>query len=236
MEGCGGQGSSPAGAARGGSLDPSRFAAAIFDLDGTLVLTEPAWEEAKRRVLARHGIGVAQALLDAHVGCGLGGFLHAAMGPELAAELGLRVAGEIEAEADLLLPALRAPVPGAADLAADLARRGLRIAICSSSPRRYIAEALALLGLAHLPEVVVSGAELPRGKPDPLPYRATLAALGLPPGAAFALEDSVPGARAAKAAGLVTVAVGAGCSAAAYGFCDLQAEDYAALAARLAPA
>ena len=44
------------------------FRAAIFDLDGTLVLSEPAWEEAKRRALAEVGVSLPQATYDAYVG------------------------------------------------------------------------------------------------------------------------------------------------------------------------
>ena len=67
------------------------------------------------------------------------------------------------------------------------------------------------------------------GKPDPLPFLTTLDRLGLAARDAFAIEDSVPGARAATGAGLFTLAIGAGCTAPAYDFCHHQAENYAGL-------
>ena len=123
------------------------FKAAIFDLDGTLVLSEPAWEIAKRRVLDRLGVRVPQATYDAYVGRGLRGFLSEVLGPDLAIERRTDLADQIGAEADLLLPQLRQPVPGASASVRRLQDAGLRIAVCSSSPRRHIAAALDQLGL-----------------------------------------------------------------------------------------
>lgn len=51
-----------------------RYRAAIFHLDGTLVHSEPAWETAKRRVIARLGVEAPQSTYDALVGRGLRGF------------------------------------------------------------------------------------------------------------------------------------------------------------------
>ena len=42
--------------------------AVLFDLDGTLVDSEPAWEKAKRIVADRHGRPITQAQMDASVG------------------------------------------------------------------------------------------------------------------------------------------------------------------------
>ena len=146
------------------------FKAAIFDLDGTLIRSEPAWEEAKRRVLANLGVQVPQQVYDAFVGRGLRGFLMQVLGPNLTEARRNELADQIGAEADVLLPQLRQPIAGAAETVLRLRGAGLRIAVCSSSPRRHIEAALDLLGLTGVVEQVVSGAELPRGKPDPLPY------------------------------------------------------------------
>lgn len=144
--------------------------------------SEPAREEAKRRVLGRIGVKVPQANYDAFVGCGLRGFLTHVLGPDLTDTERSRLANEIGAEADVLLPVLRQPIPGATRSVIRLSEAGLRIAVCSSSPRRHIEAALDQLDLTGRISVKVSGADLPRGKPDPLPYLETLRLLGLPPG------------------------------------------------------
>lgn len=211
-------------------FDPAGFRAAIFDLDGTLVHSEPAWEEAKIIVARRYGATPSRALLDAYVGRGLAGFLDDLFGTRLPAHTHRKLGDEIGAEADHLLPRMREPVPGAAAFLQHLHRQGLRIAVCSSSPRRHILAALDHLGLLDAVEAIVSGAELPRGKPDPLPFVTTLALLDLPARRVFAVEDSLPGARSAHGAGLVTLAIGPGCtSRPEFGFCAHRAETYADL-------
>lgn len=203
------------------------YQAAIFDLDGTLVLSEPAWEEAKRRVLARIGLEIPQAVYDAFVGRGLRGFLGEVLGPDLSDARRTELANQIGAEADVLLPQLRQPVPGAAKAVLRLVNAGLRVAVCSSSPHRHIVAALDQLGLSARIPTLVSGADLPRGKPDPLPYVETLRRLGLGPEQAFAVEDALPGARSAHAAGLTVIGIGAEAFSAEFSeLCRFQVRDF----------
>ncbi|MCA0270942.1 MAG: HAD family phosphatase [Proteobacteria bacterium] len=209
-------------------MNLSRFRAAIFDLDGTLVHSEPAWEAAKRRVLGRLGVEVPQSTYDAFVGRGLRGFLTEVLGPDLTDSRRAELADEIGAEADVLLPVLRQPVPGAAQSVIRLAESGLRIAVCSSSPRRHIHAALDQLGLADRAGVIVSGADLPRGKPDPLPYLETLRLLDLGPAEAFAVEDALPGVISAHAAGLAVIGIGQKSMEPGFAdHCRVQCPDYA---------
>lgn len=189
-------------------LNLIRYRAAIFDLDGTLVHSEPAWEAAKRRVLGRLGVEVSQEVYDAYVGRGLRGFLKDVLGPEFTGPHRTKLADEIGAEADVLLPLLRQPIQGASQSVTRLVELGLRIAVCSSSPRRHIHAALDQLGLMDRVDGIVSGADLPRGKPDPLPYLETLRVLDLGKDEAFAVEDALPGVISAHAAGLTVVGIG----------------------------
>ncbi len=210
-------------------FDPSPFRAAIFDLDGTLVHSEHVWERAKVEVTARYGKRPSRALLDAHVGRGLKDFLDELFGMPLTPEMRRAIGDQIGAEADLWLDRLREPVPGARDWLLAHAEAGRRIAVCSSSPRRHIDGALEMLAIRDIVELSVSGAELPVGKPDPLPFLTTLNALGLAAAEAFAVEDSVAGATSASRAGLFTIAIGPGCTGPAYNFCPIRAETYADL-------
>jgi HAD superfamily hydrolase (TIGR01509 family) len=188
-----------------------RYRAAIFDLDGTLVHSEPAWEAAKRRVMGGLGVEVPQTTYDAFVGRGLRGFLTEVLGHDLTDAHRTDLANKIGAEADVLLPLLRQPVPGAAQSVIRLAEAGLRIAVCSSSPRRHIHAALSQLGLVDRVGTIVSGADLPRGKPDPLPYLEALRLMDLAPVDAFAVEDALPGVISAHAAGIDVIGIGPTC-------------------------
>ena len=168
------------------------FKASIFDLDGTLVHSEHVWEEAKLIVLANYGITLTKALLNAYVGRGLFDFLDEAFGHPLSEDKKVEIGNQIGAKADILLPQLRFPVEGAAGLLNELQKTGQRIAICSSSPRRHILSAMAELGISDRVDVVISGSELPKGKPHPLPYITTVHTLGLTPLDVCAFEDSLP--------------------------------------------
>jgi sugar-phosphatase len=214
----------------GGAIpDFTRFSAAVFDLDGTLVHSEPAWQRAKRQVAEAHGLAVSAATLDAFVGRSLADFVAEILGARVGPEARARAAAEIERIAALELSRTARPVPMAAEFARSLHAAGLRLAVCSSSPRHLIGTALRGLGLEAEVGVVVSAADLPRGKPDALPYRATLEGLGLEAAQVCAFEDSLPGARSAVEAGLWTAAIGPDCTGPAFGFCQLQAPSFVAL-------
>jgi HAD superfamily hydrolase (TIGR01509 family) len=90
----------------------------------------------------------------------------------------------------------------------DAARAlGLRLAIASSSPRRWVAEHLERLGLLDRFELLRCEEDAARHKPDPDLYLAALDGLGVPAEQAIAFEDSPNGVRAAQAAGIFCVAV-----------------------------
>lgn len=208
------------------ALTFKQYQAAIFDLDGTLVHSEHAWEAAKLEVLARYGLVPSQRLLEAHVGRGLDGFLDEVFGYTLSLDQRNKIGNQIGEAADVLLPKMRRPVAGATDMLCALHEHEMQIAICSSSPRRHIVSALAELGIADRIITIVSAAELPKGKPDPLPYQATLSSLKLKPQAVCAFEDSLSGAQSACSAGISVFAVGKGCTGPKFSFCHKQAESF----------
>jgi len=93
------------------------------------------------------------------------------------------------------------------DYLAAAKRRGLKLGVASSSPRDWVEGYLAQHGLADLFDCVKCSDDVPAVKPDPALYRAALDALGVASHAAVALEDSLNGLAAAKAAGLFCVVV-----------------------------
>lgn len=98
--------------------------------------------------------------------------------------------------------------PGVAELLAECRERGLRLAIATTTSRDNV-EALLRATMdadtAAAFEARVCGEDVQAKKPDPEAHRLALAALGLQPGQALALEDAPAGLQAARAAGLPTV-------------------------------
>ena len=99
------------------------------------------------------------------------------------------------------------PMPGVEDYIRTAKRLGIRIGVASGSRRSWVVGRLERLGLAHHFETVICRDDVGRAKPDPAAYIAAVQNLGTAPDQALALEDSLPGIRAAKLAGLFCVAV-----------------------------
>jgi HAD superfamily hydrolase (TIGR01509 family) len=84
----------------------------------------------------------------------------------------------------------------------------LKLAVASSSPANWLNTHLPRLGLLLAFDAVRTCTDVDgRKKPDPAVYLAACAAIGVPPHTALAVEDSMHGVAAAKAAGMYCVAV-----------------------------
>lgn len=98
-------------------------------------------------------------------------------------------------------------VPGIVPLLHDLRGRGYRLGLVTGSARSVVDESLAPTGVTEFFEVIVTGDDVERGKPDPEPYRSAAERLGLAPSQCLAVENAPLGIRSAKAAGMSCVAL-----------------------------
>jgi len=191
----------------------ARLAALLFDLDGTLVDTDPLHLAAFNQELAPYGRSIDLPWYQTRIM----GFSNAEIMPRLLPDAG---PAEWEALADKKEAAFRArlgrlePTPGLADLLAWAAAQALPCALVTNAPRANATAMLAGLGVADRFAPIVIGAELPHGKPHPLPYETALDALGIAATQAAAFEDSLSGVRSATAAGIATVGLTTGLDAA----------------------
>ena len=97
--------------------------------------------------------------------------------------------------------------PGIYALLDALDARGIPCAITSSSPQQRLESYLTPLNLYHRFVKVISGYDVPRGKPEPDIYLRGAAELGLPPETCLALEDSPAGILSAYRAGCLPVLI-----------------------------
>lgn len=172
-----------------GHLTLTRYRAAIPDGDGTMFHSDPTWAAAKRRLMARLGVEVPQATNDACVGRGARGVLTGVPGPALTGDHRTDLANQIGAKADVLRPHLRQPIPGAAPLVIRQADRDLSL---PSALRRHSHPALDQLTLLGRAGAIMFGAEVPRGKPEPLPSLEPLWLLDLGLAEAFGVDGGCP--------------------------------------------
>ncbi|GAA2402792.1 HAD family phosphatase [Streptomyces glaucosporus] len=182
--------------------------AVIFDLDGTLVDSEPAYHEAGRRLLARYGVtGFTWEEHTRFIGIGTRETLAA-----LRAEHGIDAPLDelLEGKNRIYLELARtsaAAFPGMRTLVEMLHAAGCPMAVASGSSRTAIDAVLAGAGLDGLLPVRVSAEEVGRGKPEPDVFLEAARRLGVEPGRCAVVEDAPPGAEAARRAGMRCVAV-----------------------------
>lgn len=106
---------------------------------------------------------------------------------------------------DLHNDATIAPIPGVAELIADLHSHGVPLALASSSYRDVIQAVLNKFGLERYFRAIVSGDQVASGKPDPEIFLEASARLEIPPARCAVVEDSANGVEAAKAAGMFCI-------------------------------
>ncbi|MGJ9423888.1 HAD family hydrolase [Aeromicrobium sp. CF3.5] len=179
------------------------FAAVLWDLDGTIVDTEPIWIAAEHELAADHGTTwteedalqlVGNALLDS------GEYIRTRLGLDLTAvQVVDYLVARVVAALDHDIPWR----PGARELIDGLADQTVPQALVTMSYR-----AIAAPVVAHLPfQAVVTGDEVTHGKPHPEPYLRAAELLGVDAADCLAVEDSATGAASANAAGCTVVVV-----------------------------
>jgi HAD superfamily hydrolase (TIGR01509 family) len=99
------------------------------------------------------------------------------------------------------------PMPGLVTAIARLKGAGLVLAVATSGTRAYVELVLHRLGVRAAFRAVVSGEDVTFGKPHPESYLRAAALLAATPADCVALEDTVHGVTAARAAGMHAVAV-----------------------------
>jgi len=184
----------------------------LFDLDGTLTDTDALHFEAYRLLLG----GSSRTITHDDYKSRIMGATNAAIMAWLFPERDVdshRALGDEKERIFRSLAGRMTPTPGLTPLLAWAASLGLRTAVVTNAPRENAVMMLAALGLATRFPVLVIGDELPRGKPDPLPYRTALERLGSVPARAFAFEDSRSGIAAASGAGVETYGLTTGLDA-----------------------
>lgn len=179
--------------------------AAIFDVDGVLLDSEPVYFRVQQEMLRERGHDIGWEEYTGTLGLTV---LQA--WERLAATRGLagdpaRLAAEEDARAIEAFAAGVEPVPGVRAFLEDLAGAGWALAVASSGSRDVIDAKLRGLGLEEAFGTLASGDEVTRGKPAPDLARLALSRLGVPPQHAVVLEDTSFGLRAARAAGCVPV-------------------------------
>ena len=172
----------------------------LIDLDGTLVLTEAANQQAYREYFAGRGWQVPDDVVRAFSGRRAHEVFATVPGPwvdedpELLRRGVLRVLATMDVRPEA--------VPGAAELLAACAAGGVPVAVVTSAGRAWTRAALEALQVAAGTIGLVTSEDYEHGKPDPEPFRLGARLLGLDPSALVAVEDTPAGIVSARQAGV----------------------------------
>ncbi|WP_460977607.1 hexitol phosphatase HxpB [Spirosoma knui] len=187
--------------------------AAIFDMDGLLVDSEPHWRAMERDVFSTVGLQLTDDECKQTTGMPILDVVKYwyARAPWPAEDQpGRRLVDLAEAITDgvhVRIANLAEPMPGAIEVLEFFAQQGLPAAIASASPMSLIEVVVTRLGIRDLLTLWHSATLEARNKPAPDVYLGTARKLGVSPADCVAFEDSGSGLRSAHAAGMRTIAV-----------------------------
>jgi beta-phosphoglucomutase family hydrolase len=186
--------------------------AAIFDMDGVLVDSEPYHRAAWQRLFREAGViltlaQVGERTLGRPVRESLLDLLGRSVDPDELERLTLRKAAFYEEASRGTVREVR----GVVEFVRSLADLGVRCALASSAMPVRVEPILEALRLNDQFQVRVTAHDVRWGKPDPEVFLTAAARLGIEPGACVVFEDAPVGVVAARRAGMTVVGVATSC-------------------------
>ncbi|MCG7586540.1 hexitol phosphatase HxpB [Photobacterium sp. OFAV2-7] len=182
--------------------------AAVFDMDGLLVDSEPFWQRAQVEIFSSLGVQIEQKDTLQTMGLRIDQVVEFWYAKQPWQDLDCATVTEmIVVRVEELIKEHKPMLPGVLEALATCEQLGLKVALASSSPMRLIQSTLEALSLESKFSAVLSAEHLRYGKPHPEVYINAADKLGVAPQACVAFEDSVNGLLAAKAAQMKGIAV-----------------------------
>ena len=181
-------------------------AAVLWDMDGTIVDTEPYWMRAETELVAEFG-GVwthDDGMLLVGSGLWNSAAILQSRGVDLSPDaIVARLTDRVQEQLTEHGVPWR---PGSRELLQELKAAGVPTALVTMSVERMARQIIDLIDFDAF-DVVVAGDMVANSKPHPDPYLVAAERLGVDPAACVAIEDSEPGVASAVAAGTITIAV-----------------------------
>jgi HAD superfamily hydrolase (TIGR01509 family) len=182
--------------------------ALIFDFDGLILDTEVASYQVWQDIYRSYGLELTLDKWVHVIGTSFGVF-------DPFVDLQTKTGQAVDRQATMNFVIARMmklmegsqPLPGVLQTIQTARQMGLRLAVASSSVGSWVHTHLQKQGLEHYFDVICTRDDVTRVKPDPALYLLAVERLGVRPEEAAALEDSLNGILAAKAAGLRCIAI-----------------------------
>ncbi|WP_319773739.1 HAD family phosphatase [Breoghania sp.] len=175
--------------------------AVAWDVDGTLIDSEPLHHEALIAISARYGVDLTKEPEERFRGVHMSDVWRA-LSEEYPQDLTMEAWNDQIIDFYVWKADDLRPIPGAVETVRRLAEMGVPQVCVSNSSRRVIDSNIRSLGIENCFVGSVSLSDVTRGKPNPEPYLRGVDLLGLPANCVLAIEDSATGALSARRARL----------------------------------
>jgi HAD superfamily hydrolase (TIGR01509 family) len=180
--------------------------AVLFDMDGTLIDSEPYWMESEQALAKEHngkwthadGLDVVGMSLDQSSKL-LKDRANIPLEPTEIVDL---LTNEVQGKLAKVIPWR----PGAQELLLDLRKHGVKTALVTMSLHRMAKQVVEAIPFDAF-DVIVAGDDVTRGKPHPEAYEKAAKLLGFEPAKCIAFEDSISGLTSAEAAGTFAIGI-----------------------------
>ena len=184
-----------------------KLKALLFDMDGTLVDSDPIHIDVFIEFLAKRGVTITEADYMNR--------MHGRQNVEIFRDF---LPGADPDEMDLAKEAAYRQriatgldaMPGVRDLIRKARTAGMKTAAVTNGPRANLDAALSTTGLTEEFDYTCSSDDVVHGKPHPEPYLSALTALNVVASEALVFEDSPSGIASASAAGIDVIGVASG--------------------------
>jgi len=180
--------------------------AVLFDMDGTLIDSEPYWLASEQALAAEHngnwthedGLSIVGLSLDDSSKV----FKDKTRVNLEPSEIVTRLTADVQSQLEKVIPWR----PGAKELLLDLRKNGVKTALVTMSLHRMAQQVVDAIEFDAF-DVIVAGDDVLRGKPHPEPYLKAAEQLGFRPERCIAFEDSISGITSAEAAGTMAIGI-----------------------------
>jgi HAD superfamily hydrolase (TIGR01509 family) len=182
--------------------------AAIFDMDGLLIDSEPLWQRAETEIFGDLGLRLTSEMCRQTVGMrALEMVSHWHDRHPWSGATPVEVMHRIIARLEQLVQSVATPMEGVMEAFAKLSAANIRMVVASSSPQAVIDSVIESFRLGRYIQFALSAEAERYGKPHPAIFLTAAERLGVSPKECIVFEDSIAGVIAAKAARMTTIAV-----------------------------
>ena len=187
--------------------DRIRIRGAIFDLDGTILDSMSMWRTLLEDALLRKGIS-PEPFMSLNVWAKNEEFKEAYLSERYGFSSGLKeLSAEFPDRISSFYKEKAMPKPGAVEFLSYLKRSGVKIALATATPLKYMESALDRLDIKRYFDVILTTRDVGKGKSSPDVYDVSRERLGVDKDEAVIFEDANYAINTAKKNGYRVIAI-----------------------------